>query len=192
VTDPDELARAVGAVGAALDAVGATWAIGGSLASAVHGEPRATNDVDLVAQLSEAGARDLAARLGDDFHADVDAMTAAVRARSSFNLVDTRSFIKIDVFVPPRGPLGLGQLDRRVTLPVVAGLRALPVLGPEDVVLQKLRGYELGGRVSDRQWRDIVSVLRASAPTLDAEYLDAVAAPGGLAELLERARRDAS
>lgn len=50
----------------------------------------------------------------------------------------------------------------------------------------------MGGSVSDRQWRDIVSVLRQTGGTLDEAYLDAVASGAGLTDLLARARRDAS
>lgn len=65
------------------------------------------------------------------------------------------------------------------------------VLGPEDTILQKLRWYELGGRTSDRQWRDIVSVLRYSRGTLDGGYLEAVAKAASLDELLTKAFVDA-
>lgn len=191
MTDPDELGRAVAPIADALDAIGVRWAIGGSIASAVHGEPRATNDVDVVAALDETQARELCARLGATFHADADTAVDAVRRRSSFNVIDTRSFIKIDIFVPPAGSLGLGQLDRRLEADVVPGARAVFVLGAEDTVLQKLRWYQLGGSVSDRQWRDIVSVLRHTGRRLDDAYLDTVASDAGLAELLAKARADA-
>ena len=65
------------------------------------------------------------------------------------------------------------------------------VLGPEDVVRQKLRWYSLGGGESDRQWRDIVSVLRITGDAMDVKYLEAVATGAGLAELLARASGDA-
>src|SRR5688572_2426259 len=116
MTDEDELARALIVIGTAFDTLGVTWAVGGSLASAAHGEPRATNDVDVIALLDEAGARRLPVLLGIDFYCDEDAAGAAARTRSSFNVVDQRSFIKIDVFVPEPGPLGAGQLDRRQLL----------------------------------------------------------------------------
>lgn len=187
----EELARAVATVADVLDALGVEWAIGGSIASAVYGEPRATNDIDIVALLDERQARDLVVRLGSDFYADADAAAGAVRRHASFNVIDTRGFIKIDVFVPPGGPLGAGQLDRRCELEALAGARLVFVLGPEDTVLQKLRWYQLGGNVSDRQWRDIVSVLRHVGAQLDDTYLDEVAAGGGLGELLAKARADA-
>jgi hypothetical protein len=192
MTDPGELARTLDAIATALDALGITWAIGGSLASSAHGEPRATNDVDVIALLDEPAARKLGTLLGPDFYIDDDVARAAVRARSSFNVIDKRSFIKIDIFVPAAGPLGTGQLARARRLDVLPGIAALPVLGPEDVVLQKLRWYSVGGEVSDRQWRDIVAVLRQCAAELDHAYLDSVAGASNLAVLLERARRDAT
>jgi hypothetical protein len=191
MTDPDELGRTVSAVADALDGIGARWAIGGSIASMTYGEPRATNDVDIVAAIDERQARELCARLGSVFHADADTAAEAVRRRSSFNVIDTRSFIKVDVFVPPAGPLGLGQLDRRAELAAIPGARPVFVLGPEDTVLQKLRWYELGGCTSDRQWRDIVSVIRYSGGALDDAYLDAVAKDASLDALLGKARIDA-
>lgn len=191
MTDPDEIGRAVSGVADLLNAMAVPWAVGGSVASSAHGDPRATNDVDLIAVLSEAQARELVGRLGESYYADADAAADAVRRRSSFNIIDKRSFIKLGVFVPGRGPLGAGQLDRRRELDVLPGARKIPVLGPEDVVLQKLSWYRMGGAVSDRQWRDIVSVLRLARVGLDDLYLDEVAHAEDLTALLLRARTDA-
>lgn len=66
------------------------------------------------------------------------------------------------------------------------------VLGPEDVLLQKLAWYRLGGEQSDRQWRDICAILRMSRASLDQGYLEEVARGTGLAGLLERAKLDAA
>jgi hypothetical protein len=100
MTDPEEIARALRALAKAFDALAVRWAIGGSLASSAHGEPRATNDVDVIALLSEEAARTFVASLGADFYADSDVAADAARRRSCFNVIDNRSFIKIDVFVP--------------------------------------------------------------------------------------------
>lgn len=184
----EELAETLAALHRAFDALGIEWAVGGSLASAAYGEPRATNDVDVIATLSEDAARRLATILGPDFYCSAEAAVEAAQRRDSFNIIDQRSFLKVDVFVPPAGPLGVGQLARRRRL-VLVGAVEVPVLGPEDVVLQKLRWYRMGGGVSERQWRDLVQVMRASE--LDDAYLDEVAASTGLAALLARAREDA-
>lgn len=191
MTDPDELRCALAAIARALDHLSVPWAIGGSLASAAHGEPRATNDIDIVAVLDVDAARRLPGLLGKDFYADADAAALAVRTRASFNVIDRRSFIKIDIFIPDRGPLGTGQLERRSLLELFPGRPPLPVLGAEDVILQKLRWYRVGGEVSDRQWRDVLSVLRNAGSELDDAYLDSVAEQVGLTSLLARARSDA-
>ncbi len=191
MTDPQELAGALRAISDAFQRLAVRWAIGGSVASSAHGEPRSTNDVDVIAVLSETEARELVTLLGADFYADAEVAADAARRRSSFNIIDTRGFIKIDVFIPPAGPLGTGQLDRRVVLEIFEGLQ-LPILGPEDVILQKLRWHALGGGVSDRQWRDVVAVLRLGAERLDDAYLDEVATCEGLAVSLQRAREDAT
>jgi hypothetical protein len=192
MTGADELGRTLAAIAQSFAALGVRWAVGGSIASAAHGEPRATNDVDVVAMLSVDQARALVDGLHDAFYADRAAAEEAVRRRSSFNLIDQVTFIKIDVFVPAPGPLGSGQLDRVRVVDIVPGAPPLPILGPEDVVLQKLRWFKMGGEVSDRQWRDILSVLRLSAGALDTDYLANTAENAGMRELLERALRDAS
>ncbi len=192
MTDPDEIGQALAAIARAFASLAVKWAIGGSVASAAHGEPRATNDVDVIALLTEKDARAFAEHLGPSFYADAEVAADAARRHSSFNVIDNRSFIKIDVFVPPPGPLGAGQLDRLQMLQILPGAGELPILGPEDVVLQKLRWYELGGGVSDRQWRDIVSVLRIARDAIDLEYVVDVASQHGLADVLARAREDAN
>jgi hypothetical protein len=191
MTDPDEMRRALAELAAVLDEMLVVWAVGGSLASAAYGEPRATNDIDLIATLSESQARDLVARLGPSYYADGDAAADAARRKSCFNVIDKRSFIKLDVFIPPAGRLGAGQLDRRVKLDIFSGMGAVPVLGPEDVVLQKLRWFQIGGEVSDRQWRDIISVLRGVGREMDAAYMEDVCQKENLGELLLRAQKDA-
>lgn len=189
MTNIEELAATLRALCAAFERVGVDWAIGGSIASSVYGEPRATNDVDVIALLDQSSARRLGAALGHEFYFSEDAALDAVRLHDSFNVIDQRSFLKVDIFVPPPGALGRGQLVRRQELELVGGVRA-PVLGPEDVILQKLRWYRVGGEVSDRQWRDLVAVL-ASVEALDDRYLDDIAQANDLRALLERARSDA-
>jgi hypothetical protein len=188
MTAIEELAATLLALRAAFDALRVRWVVGGSLASAAYGEPRATNDIDVVAILDEATARQLGRLLGPEFYFSEDAAVDAVRAHDSFNVIDQRSFMKADIFVPADGPLGRAQLERARVLELIGGVE-VPVLGPEDVVLQKLRWFRLGGGVSDRQWRDLVQVLRRGG--LDDAYLDEVAEAVGLDQLLSRARHDA-
>ena len=100
-------------------------------------------------------------------------------------------FTKVDLFVAGTAPFDRSELERRGRLEVRAG-RSLFVKSPEDSALRKLLWFRAGGGVSERQWRDVVQVLRRSRARLDAAYLDAWAARLGLVDLLARARREAA
>lgn len=174
-----------------LDRLGIPYVIGGSLAAALVGEPRSTADVDIAVELPTAMVEPLVDAVSADFYVPTRAVAAAVAAKSSFNLIDRRSALKVDVFVLGDDLLDRRQLERRraVQLPVDPP-QEVWVTSSEDVILRKLRWYEDGGRVSDRQWRDILGVLRTQAGRLDEAYLDTTANAAGLTDLLERARRD--
>jgi hypothetical protein len=58
-------------------------------------------------------------------------------------------------------------------------------------VLHKLAWYEAGGRVSERQWLDILGLLKIRGNTLDRAYLDEWARKLGLASLLTQVYQDA-
>src|SRR6266700_250535 len=85
-------------VGRHLDAVGARWCIGGSVASSLHGVPRATLDVDLVADLREPQVAPLCAALIGDYYVDEDTCRWAVETRRSFNAIHQATMMKIDIF----------------------------------------------------------------------------------------------
>jgi hypothetical protein len=61
----------------------------------------------------------------------------------------------------------------------------------ENVLLNKLEWFRKGGEVSDRQWRDILGILRIQKDALDVSYLSKWADELGCADLLERAKTDA-
>lgn len=181
----EDILRTIDRFSAELDRLGVEWAVGGSIASSMYAEPRSTNDIDFIAALRPAHAAALARALEAEFYIDEATALDAILRHRSFNLIDERTFVKVDVFVPPPGPLGADQLHRRVRVEIDEGLYCY-ILGREDTALQKLRWYRLGDCSSDRQWRDIQGLLDRREG-LDLEYLRRVAASGDLGELLERA-----
>ena len=66
------------------------------------------------------------------------------------------------------------------------------VTSPEDVILSKLEWYRMGGEVSERQWRDILGVLKTRAGELDLDYLRQWAKELNVSDLLERALKEAA
>lgn len=190
MTEIDPLS-VVARIGEAVDRLGVRWFLGGSLASSLQGEPRATNDIDLVADLDATAAARLGGLLGPDFIVDEEDLAEAARDRRASQLYFQPWLTKIDLFLAGPGPFDRSELDRRHRIEVLPGV-SLWVKSPEDSVLRKLLWYRSGGELSQRQWKDVVEILRVSGSGLDGAYLDRWAADLRLEELLSRARLDAT
>ncbi len=186
-TDPIAIALLVAR---ALDRHRVRYVVGGSLASSISGEPRSTLDVDLVVELSDDQVDPLITALGDVFYADRESIRRAIRNRSSTNLIHLATSIKVDLFVMGGSPIDEEQMNRRLRVRVGDQPDSyLYVYTPEDILLQKLRWYRLGGEASDRQWRDVMGIVAVQGDTLDFDYLRQGAAAMEVSDLLERALR---
>ena len=181
---PFELARTVAHI---LDDLGIDYVLGGSLASSLFGEPRATADADLAVRMDDAQTARLLERVRTSFYVPEADARAAVSTHSAFNLVDRDRALKVDIFVLGDTLLDRMQLSRRILIAIPGTEDSLWVTSPEDQVLRKLDWYRSGGEISDRQWRDIVGILRSRAELLDIEYLQGTAEAVGLSALLARA-----
>lgn len=171
-----------------LDQLGIRWFLGGSLASSLLGIPRATLDADIVADIEPDHVATLLRHLGDAWYADESAIREAIERRSSFNLIHYATAIKLDIFIPKRRKFEAGEFARTKRIPVAADSEIrIPVCSMEDIVLAKLEWFRLGGEQSERQWSDILGVLRVNAPTLDRCYLRESATDLLVTDLLDRA-----
>jgi hypothetical protein len=175
-----------------LDELEIPYALGGSLASSLFGEPRSTVDVDLAIRLAPDQAAALLEHTSTEFYVPIALAREAIRARSSFNLVDTDSGLKIDLFVLGDGLLDRRQIDRRIKVTIPGAAADIWVTSPEDQILRKLEWYRDGGAVSDRQWRDVVGILRGRRGDLDIRDLTDTGHALGLADLLAEALAQAS
>ena len=182
----------VAMVAAVLETLGVPYVVGGSLASSLHGIPRATQDVDLVAQLRSGHGERLVAALEQAFYIDAAAVHNAIHTCGSFNVIHLATMFKADIFVPPEDPWIESELQRaRIEVLEYEG-RAVPVrfASPEDVLLHKLVWFRMGDEVSDRQWRDVLGVLKVQAEQLDLAYLACWSRHLGVRDLLDRARQE--
>ena len=175
-------------VAGALTLVNAEYFLGGSLASSLQGEPRATNDIDFVIALPAGRTGALRDALGSDFEVDVDMLRDAVLHSRSANAFYLPVVTKIDFFGRGYEPFDESEFSRRRPVVVRTSGESIVVKSAEDTVLRKLLWFREGGEVSEKQWRDIVSVLRVSGHGMDDAYLTSWASRLGLDALLERAR----
>ncbi|MDI9547387.1 MAG: hypothetical protein QM346_07270 [Chloroflexota bacterium] len=176
----------------AFEELGIPYVIVGSLASAVHGHSRSTYDCDIVAGIYPQHVPELIARLHEEFHISEAAIYEALERRSSFNLIHLGSLFKVDVFVPKERPFEQAQLARgRAHIVADDPERMAVVASPEDVILAKLEWYRLGGESSERQWEDVLGVLRVQGDRLDRRYLKEMAGELGVTDLLEQAEAEA-
>ena len=170
--------------GARLDVAGVRWVTGGSIASSVHGEARATRDADMVVNLVAARVKTLAATLARDYYADEAAMREAVKSASSFNAVHYASAIKVDCFIAGDDPFEAERLAARIRIETPNG--ALYVDTAEYTILRKLEWYRRADQTSDHQWRDVQAIVRIQGDRLDRERLRRWAPRLGVSDLLDR------
>jgi hypothetical protein len=187
----DENLRVVREVTAAFDSLAIPYALGGSWSSSLLGRPRFTQDADLSVDPFAGKEAALCACFGPDYYVSLPAVQQAVLQRSSFNIINTRISFKVDVFVCKERPFEESVMNRRrpISVPDLPE-RPIMLVSPEDIILLKLEWYRLGNETSDRQWNDILGVLKVLADNLDTAYLDHWAADLNVSDLLSRARKE--
>jgi len=186
----DDALRATLAVTSILDALGLDYLIGGSLASSIHGRARSTQDADVAVDLPGDRVRHLVEALQERFYVDEEA-TEAVARGGSFNVIHLETMFKVDLFVLGADAMSRAELARRQRYRIGDDLVEVFVASAEDTILQKLLWYRKGNEVSDRQWRDVIEVLRTQEGRLDWQYLEKWAGVAGLHDLLAEVRLEA-
>jgi hypothetical protein len=167
------------------------YAISGSIATALYGVARATQDVDIVADFKVEHVAPLAEMLQTEFYVDAAMISDAVARRETFNLIHYETVLKVDVFVARDHPLDRAVISRarRYSLhPETSSL--VSVVAPEEAVLAKLWWYRQGREVAAQQWKDVLGVLRLQADTLDTDYMHRFAEQLGVHDLLQRALQE--
>lgn len=187
-----EMVAAIVPVVAVLEWLGVSYYLGGSIASSAHGIPRSTLDVDLAADLRAKHVVPLVEALQADYYISTPAVSDAIARRACCNIIHWATSFKVDIFpVKDReyDRVALRRIQRR-PLDQDDPSRQFYFASPEDVVLNKLEWYRLGGEVSETQWGDVTGVIKVQRDSLDRAYLNKWAAELGVADLLERARKE--
>jgi len=175
-----------------LENLGIPYLIGGSLASTLYGMVRSTQDSDIVAEMRPKHVQAFITALQNEFFIDDEMIVESVKTNSSFNIIHRDTMFKVDVFIPQARPFLQSQISRaqRQTFSLDSEISA-NFASPEDTIISKLEWYRMGGEVSDRQWRDILGVMKTRAGDLDLDYLRKWGHELKVSDLLERAISEA-
>lgn len=146
------------------------YATVGSLATIAYGEPRYTNDIDIVLNLPpEQVANFCQSFAAPEYYVSLPAAEAAVRNRTQFNIIHTLTALKVDCILPANA-FDQNEITRGILKSIGSGQTAV-FATPEDVILKKMEYYRLGG--SDKHLRDIAGVLKVSGEQVDHAYIAA-------------------
>ena len=131
------------------------------MTSSFHGIPRATVDVDLVADIQRKHVPLLVNLLESAYYIDRDMILEAIQRQASFNLIHLETTLKIDVFILKSTSYDQEAFQRR-RKNVMDEDQHLEfyLASPEDIILSKLDWFRIGGGVSERQWTDVMGVLK--------------------------------
>lgn len=182
MSDLDITLRRVVAV---LDKAGIRFHLTGGLASSLYGEPRFTQDIDLVVDCAGRGtaASTFVDVLSEAFLLSEEAVAEAIRTGQMFQAIDRETLIKVDFHTVPRIP---GELNRSVQRQFVEGLH-VTVVSKEDAVLSKLLWIQEG---SGKSRQDVLGIL-LSPGELDTAYLRSAARELGVLQLLRELEDEA-
>lgn len=155
-----------------LETLNIDYAIGGSIASSVYGYVRFTQDADIAVVSFDEKIGDFCDKLTDAFYLSQDAIRQAHRRGESFNVIHLDTAFKIDVFICRDMPFHRQILSRRRKLLLDESLnKEFELVSPEDIVLLKLQWHKDGGAVSEKQWNDILGVLKTQGDGIDISYM---------------------
>ncbi|MGQ0812266.1 MAG: hypothetical protein ACT4OO_13730 [Nitrospiraceae bacterium] len=145
------------------------YLVTGSVASMAYGEPRLTNDIDLVAGIEPSHISGLLAAFPPaSFYLSEEAIRAAITHHTQFNIIHPASGLKVDVMVRKDTPFDRSRFARGRTLRPAESYQAA-FASAEDVIIKKMEYYQAGG--SDKHVRDITGMLKISGNEIDQAYI---------------------
>lgn len=144
--------------------------ITGSVGAILYGEPRLTNDMDLVVELSGESVDSLAAAFvpPDYYFPPREAVSSEIAARRQFTLIHVPSGSKVDFIARKDTDFARCEFGRRRRVVFSEALDAVSAT-PEDIIVAKLRSYASGG--SQKHVEDIRGILKVSGHLLDLSYV---------------------
>ena len=153
-----------------LEKLGLRYFVTGSTASIFFGEPRFTNDIDIVVDLSLDRVAEFCAEFSEEaFYLSEGAVRRAVERHRQFNILHPASALKVDVMVPTDTMFNRNRFARMKRIRPESDYEAF-FASAEDVIVKKMEFFREGG--SEKHLRDITGILKVSGDDLDRDYIE--------------------
>jgi len=163
------------------------YLVTGAIASVAYGEPRLTNDIDIVAAMREEHISGLLEAFpSHDFYVSEEAMTDAIQHQGQFNIIHPSSGLKVDVIIRKDSEFDRSRFSRIRRIQPAETYQA-NFSSPEDVIIKKMEFYKEGG--SEKHLRDITGIIKISGETLDRDYIAYWAERLGVMEIWDAIQR---
>lgn len=150
-----------------LEAMGIPYMLTGSMCCTAYGEPRSTNDIDIVINPTEKQLKNLIRFFQAIAYVSEDAAMEAYSQRGMFNVISNETVEKVDFIFRTDSSYAVQAFERRCVQDF--GQVVAYSITPEDIVLSKLVWSRR--TLSEVQHRDIAGIIRMQSETLDMEYL---------------------
>lgn len=164
-----------------LERLNIPYFITGAIASIAYGEPRLTNDIDIVADIRDEHIAQLTECFPQqEYYLDGDAIREAIGLKRQFNIIHPASGLKIDVMISKSDDFDMSRFSRMRRMSYAEGSEA-NFASPEDVIIKKMECYKEGA--SEKHIRDIMGMLKISGEIIDLRYISIWAERLSLADI---------
>lgn len=162
--------------------------ITGGVAAIAYGEPRTTQDLDVVLSIQQTDISMLARRLEKaGFY--VPGVEDIISGRmQTLQITHIESIARADLVIATGDEFDKIKFARRQQYEVPGGVEVY-LASPEDVILNKIRWGQRSQ--SEKQWRDVLGILKTQGDDLDYEYLTQWASQLNILDLLSQAKIEA-
>lgn len=152
-----------------IERLGLQYLITGSMASIFYGEPRFTNDIDIVIDLPPNLIKQFCRLFPDpEYYVNEEAVREAVAQHTQFNVIHPSSGLKIDFMIPEPNPYNRNRFVRSQRVEAGEDYKA-SFASPEDVIIKKMEFYREAG--SEKHLRDILGIMSISGERLEFDYI---------------------
>jgi hypothetical protein len=152
------------------ESINIDYYVSGGVASSIHGEPRSTRDLDLVIEVKPNQIDLLIKTLeASGYYCPAGAVEDLQNGYGNMlNITHTETIANADIYIMDNSPYSRSQMNRRILIDL-DGIPAFWIASAEDIVLQKLRWGK--GSKSEKQWRDVLGIIKLQSESLDYGYL---------------------